>query len=260
LFQELRSISRLNFMRLIFASFLLQISLRLSVAAESPVNPVPALDPKLDGVALFRTICAACHGERGEGKEELQTPSIAGLPSYYVINQLHAFRHSHRGIDPADAQGLQMAAIAKALGAKQIADVARHLQTLPIVLPKQREIEGADLGEGRWLFEMRCMECHRFNASGELAFASPPLVGLPGWYLMAQLRKFKAGQRGAHIDDTHGAKMNFAVQFIENEAMLRNVVAYILSLNPVPPGDPFAGNEDEPPAPLPPPAPPTLRE
>lgn len=231
-------------MRLMYATLLLSCAPALCAAEETLAERASALDPKISGAALFRTLCAVCHGESGEGKEELRTPSIAGLPSYYVTHQLQAFRQNHRGIDPADEAGLQMAAIAKNLGIEQIADVARHLQTLPIVLPKQRMIEGADLAEGRWLYEMRCMECHRFNARGELAFASPPLVGQPGWYLMAQLRKFKVGQRGAHIDDTHGAKMNFAAQFIENEAMIRNVVAYILSLNPVSPRDPFDTEED----------------
>jgi cytochrome c553 len=77
------------------------------------------------------------------------------------------------------------------------------------------------------------MECHRYNASGEMAFGSPPLVGRQGWYLLAQLLKFKNLHRGAAKGDEKGAKMvQMATLFIEDEAAMKNVVSYILTLNP----------------------------
>jgi cytochrome c553 len=95
---------------------------------------------------------------------------------------------------------------------------------------------------GLQLFQERCMECHRYNASGEMAFGSPPLLGRQGWYLADQLKKFKTGLRGTHKSDVNGAKMvqitNF---FIEDDQMLRDVVAYILTLNP----DPAASKETQ---------------
>jgi hypothetical protein len=33
------------------------------------------------------------------------------------------------------------------------------------------------MSEAMRLFQERCMECPRYNASGEMAFGSPPLVG-----------------------------------------------------------------------------------
>jgi len=202
-------------------------------------DPIPAIDPTLDGGVLFKNTCALCHGEKGEGKEELRSPSIAHQPAYYILNQLKSFRENHRGTDPADPQGIMMSAIAKALQPAQLEAVAKHVESLPLVVPKVLEIAGANLKEGQWLFEMRCMECHRFNASGELAFGSPPLVGLQGWYLTAQLEKFKSGKRGAAKGDINGAKMVFTSSFIENEQMLKDLVAYILSLNPSAGSDPF---------------------
>jgi cytochrome c553 len=83
------------------------------------------------------------------------------------------------------------------------------------------------------------MECHRYNASGELAFGSPPLYGLQSWYLTAQLTKFKTGHRGTVKGDVNGAKMVFTSSFIENDQMLKDLVGYILSLNPIPENDPF---------------------
>ena len=92
------------------------------------------------------------------------------------------------------------------------------------------------------LFQERCMECHRYNASGELAFGSPPLVGRQHWYLMAQIEKFKTGARGAVKGDVNGAKMVFTSTFIEDEQALKNVVGYILTLNEAPADGLFSGS------------------
>lgn len=208
-------------------------------AQEGTVAPVPIVDPTLDGAQLFKNTCAVCHGEKGEGKDELKTPSIAHQPAYYVQNQLTSFREERRGVSAEDTQGIIMAAIAKALQPEQVEAVAKHIESMPLVTPKHLTWEEADLKEGQWLFEMRCMECHRFNASGEIAFGSPPLVGLQGWYLSAQLEKFKTGKRGTVPGDVNGAKMVFTSSFIENEQMLKDLVGYILTLNPPSQTSPF---------------------
>ncbi len=199
----------------------------------------PPVDPTLQGAALFAATCAACHGEKGQGNEMLKAPSIAAQPAWHVLNQLAHFREKRRGTDPADPQGMLMAAVASALNPKQARSVAAHIESLPRAQPQPVASDEAGLREGRWLYETRCMECHRFNGSGELAFASPPLIGLQGWYLEAQLEKFRTGTRGAADGDELGAKMRLAASFIENEKQLRDLVAYILTLNPPPESDPF---------------------
>jgi cytochrome c553 len=227
-------------MRLSFPAAVLFLLAALSRAAEPPPMPAVTFSPDLRGAELFEKTCAVCHGLKGEGKDELRTPSIAHQPAYYVLNQLRSFSEGRRGTDPADPQGVMMAAIAKSLSPDQIRSVASHIEAMPLVVPSLLTVEGADLKEGQWLFEMRCMECHRFNGSGELAFGSPPLYGLQGWYLTAQLTKFKSGHRGAAKGDVNGAKMVFTSSFIENDQMLKDIVGYILSLNPKPVSDPFA--------------------
>ena len=42
-------------------------------------------------------LCTACHGAQGQGNPELKAPSIAGLPDWYVKNQLEKFRAGTRG-------------------------------------------------------------------------------------------------------------------------------------------------------------------
>jgi cytochrome c553 len=189
-----------------------------------------------EGAVLFQNVCATCHGAKGEGKEEVKSPSIANLPAWYVTTQLKNFHDGRRGQDTTvDPQGAMMAAVAKSLKPEQIAAVATHVEKLPLVVPKELTIEGANVQAGQQLFYERCMECHRYNASGEMTFGSPPLVGRQGWYLLAQLKKFKNLHRGAAKGDEKGAKMvQMATLFIEDEQAMKNLIGYILTLNPKP--------------------------
>lgn len=201
------------------------------------VTVVAASEPP--GAAVFQAVCAQCHGAKGEGNadEKVRAPSIAGLPAWYAKTQLANFREGRRGHDPADPHAFMMAAMAKALQPAQIEAVTAHVEKMPVVIPqgKDRDLADVRLEEGQRLFYERCMECHRYNASGEMTFGSPPLVGRQAWYLADQLRKFKTGKRGTVKSDLNGAKMvqmtNF---FVEDDQMLRSVVAYIMTLNPEP--------------------------
>ncbi len=205
--------------------------------AAEPAAPVVPATKATDGKTIFQTVCAQCHGGNGEGKMELKSPSIAGMPSWYVTTQFTNFREGRRGHDAADPQSFMMAAIAKGLQPEQIKAVIAHVEKMPVVVPagKDREMADTNPTEGMELFHERCMECHRYNASGEMAFGSPPLIGRQGWYLEEQLKKFKSGRRGTIKNDVNGAKMvQMTTLFIEDEQMLRNVVAYIMTLNPEP--------------------------
>ena len=216
----------------------------MEVYAADPAPPVVTATKATDGKTIFQTVCAQCHGADGEGKPELKSPSIAGMPSWYVNTQFANLREGRRGHDAADPQSFMMAAIAKALQPEQIKAVIAHVEQMPMKVPtgKDREMANASAQDGMRLFQERCMECHRYNASGEMAFGSPPLIGRQSWYLEEQLKKFKAGKRGAIKNDVNGAKMvqitNF---FVEDEQMLRDVVAYIMTLNP----DPAATQEEQ---------------
>lgn len=195
--------------------------------AEEPESRAPDL-----AGTMFQNVCAQCHGPKGEGNFQIKSPSIAHLPSWYVIAQINNFRENRRGTDPTDPQGLLMAGISKALQPDQIHALARHVEQMPMVVPTPVAKEGeADIENGLILFQERCMECHRYNASGELAFGSPPLTGMQDWYLEDQIRKFKTGRRGTVKADVNGAKMVFSSQFISDEKTLKDVIAYIMTLN-----------------------------
>ena len=185
------------------------------------------------GVTLFQNVCATCHGPAGQGSEPLKVPSIAGKPAWYVLRQLDNFREGRRGTSVTEPQAMVMAAMVKAIAPANLESVAAHIETLaPVPPPAPMLLKGASVAMGKELFEERCMECHRYNGSGEMTFGSPPLWGLADWYILAQIRKFKNGQRGAVPGDQYGAKMVFSSQFIESDEALNSVVAYILTLNP----------------------------
>lgn len=173
---------------------------------------------------MFGEVCATCHGTRGEGKTELKTPSIASLPDWYIEAQLLKFRQSIRGANAKDTGGRQMHAIAGTLEADVIKALAQVVSRLPRH-PTQNTLKG-DLARGEFLFREVCMQCHRYNASGEKVFRSPPLHGLQDWYIEIQLRKFRERIRGGHKLDVKGAKMHLMVNDLTDED-LRGVASYI---------------------------------
>ena len=82
------------------------------------------------GRALY-TPCTICHGDNGEGMQEMNAPSLAGREAWYIVRQLENFKTGVRGSDPADIYGLQMAPMAQLLTDKQaMEDVAAYLAGL----------------------------------------------------------------------------------------------------------------------------------
>ncbi|MFT5110472.1 MAG: cytochrome c553 [Pseudoalteromonas tetraodonis] len=79
------------------------------------------------------------------------------------------------------------------------------------------------------IFEEQCMECHRYNGSGEKVFGSSPLTAFQDWYLAAQLEKFRLGVRGYHGEDEKGQQMRHLASYL-SEGEVRDVSAYIATL------------------------------
>jgi cytochrome c553 len=191
---------------LIFGGF----ALFLAACGEAPVvemnpvesEPAPAAAP----VGAYAQVCIACHGPNGEGKEELHSPSIAGLPTWYVEEQVKKFRAGTRGFHPEDLPGQQMRAIALTLTDAQISEAAVTIAALPI-RPSESPPAGFDLENARISYANDCMECHRYNGKGEIVFHSAQLVTLNRSYLLRQLMNFRSGRRGATEGDMYGSKM-----------------------------------------------------
>lgn len=158
------------------------------------------------GIGAYRQVCAACHGENGEGKEELFSPSIAGLPAWYIVEQVGKFRNGTRGFHAEDVPGQTMRGMALTLTDEQIHDAAETVSAFPKILTEKPE-EGVDLLPGRRIYARECMACHRFNGTGEATFHSAQLIALNRSYIRRQLFHFREGKRGATEDDIYGNKM-----------------------------------------------------
>lgn len=177
---------------------------------------------------VYHSACAACHGEKGEGSREQMAPSIASLPRWYVEAQVGKFRTGLRGSHPDDAAGQRMRAAVTGLTVGQLSEALDTLEAFPAVVHKPTF--AGDLKRGAYLYREHCMECHRFNGRGEIAFGSSHVAGLQDWYLIAQWEKFSAGTRGYHPDDEGGAKMRKAAGYLASGRDVRDVIAYIATL------------------------------
>jgi cytochrome c553 len=175
------------------------------------------------GRRLFSN-CARCHGALGGGSRALGAPAIAGLPQWYVQAQLEKFRAGHRGYAPFDTSGIRMKSVAWTLGNDtSLASLALYVSSLAPAKPAP--VLHGDAQAGQAAFQV-CQACHGPNAMGNEAMHAPPLALESDWYLLAQLRKFKAGWRGTDTADIWGMTMRPNAVPLD-EAGMANVVAYI---------------------------------
>lgn len=183
----------------------------------------------LAGNELFAA-CATCHGVQGEGNPTIQAPSIAGLPAWYVQAQLMKFRNGARGAHPADLEGLRMRPMSKQMmNEGEVKTVAEYVSTLAFKKPAATLTGGdAAAGSASW---GTCLACHGPDGKGNQAMNAPPLAGQSDWYLYAQLKKFKAGVRGANPLDTTGGTMRPMAMTLADEQAMKNVIAHIGTFN-----------------------------
>ena len=210
--------------------FLVVTAMALGVALViRPLGPEQASAGSTAGSGIsYQVSCASCHGSRGEGNRELGAPAIASLPEWFVVEQLAKFREGLRGRDPRDVRGGQMRAAVLPLSAEALGEAISELLSLPDVPPPPTR--GGDTTRGGESYRELCMECHRYNGRGELAFRSAPLAVLPDWYLAAQIEKFLDGSRGGHPDDEAGAKMREMAKRPRDAEELANILAYVSTL------------------------------
>lgn len=186
-----------------------------------------AADPTV-GKALY-TVCASCHGAQGEGNPALNAPRLTGLNAAYIERQLRYFKQGVRGAHKDDIYGQQMAPMAGTLAdTAAVRNVAAYIESLPVQAVEDTVQGNTD--KGRKLYTT-CAVCHGSNGQGNPALGAPRIAGLDGWYLVTQLKNFKAGIRGSHQDDIYGVQMISMASMLVEEQDIENVVAYISSLD-----------------------------
>lgn len=101
----------------------------VSSLAPSPRAAAGVAGDVARGKAGFAS-CTACHGAAGTGNQALNAPPIAGQADWYLLTQLSNFKHGIRGANAKDQTGAAMKAVAAALDAQQMKDLAAYVASL----------------------------------------------------------------------------------------------------------------------------------
>lgn len=173
-------------------------------------------------------LCASCHGLKGEGSQLVNAPALAGQEDWYLERQIENFRTGVRGSESDDRHGQTMAKMTMALGDQaDVADLVAYIGTLPI--PNNPLTLAGDANNGKALYTT-CAACHGAAGEGNRALNAPALSTMQDWYQVAQLEKFRNGTRGANNADVYGMQMAPMVSVLPDAAAMRDVVAYVNSL------------------------------
>lgn len=97
----------------------------------------------------------------------------------------------------------------------------------------------AQLGQASYAV---CASCHGQQGEGNASLNAPKLSGLEDWYLERQLRYYKAGVRGSHELDAYGRQMAAMMATLPDDTAIRNVTAYIGTLEDTPAPPTIDGN------------------
>ena len=164
------------------------LGLPVLALAQAPAKPDPAKARE-----IVNQVCAACHGSDGSSPTPAN-PSLAGMPADYITTQLSHFKAGVR--QNAIMQGMTAAltdADMVSLGAYFAGQTPKPQQAKDAALARegQRLWRAGDAANG----VPACSACHGPTGAG-LPRNYPRLSGQWSDYTLAQLKAFKAGERG----------------------------------------------------------------
>ena len=167
---------------------------------------------------IVETVCAACHGADGNSVTS-SNPSLAGQGAEYITRQLQQFKSGLRanpvmGGMVANLTPDEMVALGMYFSRQKPKGGTAKDPTL--VKAGQSLYRGGVAGTGL----PACSSCHSPNGAG-IPKNYPRLAGQYADYTYAQLKAFKAGERGADKDgkDAQGRIMKAVAQKLSDEQM-----------------------------------------
>jgi len=170
--------------------------------------------------------CAGCHGEAGEGVEDMG-PRLNGQQPWYLRRQIKKFHKGYRGYNEDDDTGAMMRDAAEAIeDNKTLSAVIAYIATLKLT-PGEKTLEGGNPKKGEAIWVGNCTFCHGEEGQGSQDFGAPRLAGQSDWYLVGQLNKFRSGLRGAHEKDTRGKQMQSMSLILPDEQSVLDVATFI---------------------------------
>ena len=174
-----------------------------SLNAQTPPSPTVPSFEKLDSMESRVQGCVTCHGQSGQGTNNGYFPRIAGKPARYLYNQLVAFRDRTREYPP-------MNYLVAYLPDSYLYEIAEHFAQLrPPFTPEATTLaDEAALARGEAIATVGdsarqipgCVTCHGSGLTG-MEPGIPGLVGLRSAYIVAQLTRWRVGDRHAAEPD-----------------------------------------------------------
>jgi cytochrome c553 len=187
--------------RLLFLT-LAAVGCALSPGVVAQDEAIPAFKT-LDSMEARMQGCTTCHGQSGQGTRNGYFPRIAGKPAGYLYNQLIAFREGTRRYPP-------MNYLLAYLPDSYLKEMAEHFAKLrPAFGPNELlPVDAATIGRGQTIATRgdaasgipACTTCHGTGLTG-MEPGIPGLVGLRPTYIVAQLTRWRVGERHAAEPD-----------------------------------------------------------
>lgn len=165
-------------------------------------DAVPAFK-EVDSMEARVQGCVTCHGQKGQGTQNGYFPRIAGKPAGYLYNQLVAFRDGTRRYPPMN----YLVAYLPDPYLREMADYFSK-QRPPFAPKEEVQADAALVARGRALALdgdaakniPACVACHGKGLTG-MEPGIPGLVGLRQAYIVAQLTRWRVGERHAAAPD-----------------------------------------------------------
>jgi cytochrome c553 len=177
-------------------------ALLVSAGAQAQDAAVPAFK-EVDSIEARVQGCVTCHGQSGQGTSNGYFPRIAGKPAGYLYNQLVAFRNGERRYSP-------MNYLVAYLPDAYLREIAEHFarQRPPLAPRENAPADAITTARGKSLVTAgdagkgipACIACHGAGLTG-MEPGIPGLVGLRSSYIVAQLTRWRVGERHAAEPD-----------------------------------------------------------
>ena len=196
--------------------------------AQEAAKPAPAAPDLAKAQQIVTQICAACHGADGNSVAPAN-PNLAGQIADYITLQLSHFKAGIRVNPTMQAMAATLSdADMQALGIYFSQQKPKGLAARDPALVKsaQRLWRGGDAATGT----PACAGCHSPTGVG-IPKNYPRLAGQYADYVYAQLKAFKAGERGADAagKDVNGRIMNEIAQKL-SDAQMKAIADYAAGL------------------------------
>jgi cytochrome c553 len=200
-----------------------------------PATASAAADPEKG--KEINGVCAACHGDFGQGGKRGEYPRIAGQRAAYLKEQLKSFRARKRINIPMYPYTQE-----RELPDEDIEDIAEYLASiqLPTRPPVFKDTDDAlarllamekvmivpraegDIGNGQKIYQKECAACHGRDGRGRGKF--PMLVGQYTNYLKKQADSYLKGERPHDEEGTTG------ILNALKEKDIQDILAYLTSI------------------------------